>query len=46
MQQPQVRMYSGKQRMDVKCDALVLSAVKLHGRIEAKVLEELKAEET
>lgn len=32
--------------MDVKCDALVLSAVKLHGRIEAKVLEEEKAEET
>ena len=46
MKQPYTRMYSRKQGMDVECNALALSLVKLYGRIETEVPEEKQAEET
>lgn len=46
MKQVLTRTYSRKQGMDVDRNLLALPAVKLHGRIEAELPEEKRAEET
>lgn len=38
-------MYYRKQGMNVDCNALVLSAVKIYGRIDTEIPEEKQAEE-